>query len=68
MRAQRKQRYKVTTKRHEARPVMPNLLAQHFTAHATNKKWLVDITYIDTCEGWLYLATVLDVYSRKIVG
>lgn len=68
IRARRKQPYKVTTKRHETRPVMPNLLAQDFTAHAANEKWLADITYIDTHEGWLYLATVLDVYSRQIVG
>lgn len=68
LRAQRKQQYKVTTQRHEPRPVMPNLLVQDFTAETCNAKWLADITYIDTCEGWLYLGAVLDVYSRRIVG
>jgi len=68
LRARRKQRYQVTTKRHEARPVVANVLAQDFTAQACNEKWLADMTYIDTHEGWLYLATVLDVYSRRIVG
>lgn len=66
--ARRKQHYKITTKRHETRSVAPNLLAQDFKAASVNEKWLADITYIDTHEGWLYLATVLDVYSRQIVG
>jgi transposase InsO family protein len=66
--ARRKQRYKITTQRRETRPVAPNLLAQDFKAANVNQKWLADITYIDTREGWLYLATVLDVYSRQIVG
>lgn len=68
IRARGKQRYQVTTKRYESRPVVPNLLAQDFTAQACNEKWLTDITCIDTQEGWLYLAAVLDVYSRRIVG
>jgi transposase InsO family protein len=50
------------------RPVVPNRLAQDFTADAPNQKWLGDITYIPTAQGWLYLATVLDLYSRRIVG
>jgi len=66
--ARRKQRYKTTTKRHPDTIPAPNLLAQDFTATTTNEKWVADITYIDTCEGWLYLAAILDVYSRKIVG
>lgn len=53
IRVRRQQRYQVTTKRHEARPVAVNLLAQDFTAQACNKKWLADMTYIDTQEGWL---------------
>ena len=68
IRAKRKQRYKTTTKRHPNREPAPNLLAQDFNADATNEKWVADITYIDTREGWLYLAAILDVYSRKIVG
>lgn len=68
IRAKRKQRYKVTTKRAAHAQSAPNVLAQDFTAHRANEKWVADITFIDTREGWLYLATILDVYSRKIVG
>jgi HTH-like domain/Integrase core domain len=65
----RKKRRKVrTTDSHHQFPVAPNLLEQDFTAHAPNEKWLTDFTYIDTREGWLFLAGVLDTYSRKIVG
>ena len=46
----------------------PNLLQQDFTAEAANQKWVSDITYIWTEEGWLYLAVVLDLYSRRVVG
>ena len=49
-------------------PVADNLLDRNFTATAPNQKWLTDITYVPTREGWLYLATVLDVFSRRIVG
>jgi putative transposase len=66
--AKRKQRYKTTTKRDPACEPAPNLIAQDFNAEGANEKWLADITYIDTCEGWLYLAAILDTYSRKIVG
>ena len=66
--AKRKQRYKTTTKRDPACEPAPNLIAQDFNAEGANEKWLADITYIDTREGWLYLAAILDTYSRKIVG
>lgn len=46
----------------------PNLLNQDFTASAPNTKWVTDITYINTAEGWLYLASILDLYSRRVVG
>nr|WP_153006874.1 IS3 family transposase [Sphingomonas sanguinis] len=49
-------------------PIAPNLLAQRFSAPAPNQIWLADITYIATGEGWLYLAAVLDLATRKIVG
>ena len=49
-------------------PTAPNLLDQDFTANRPNEKWLGDITYIPTAEGWLYLAVILDLYSRRIVG
>lgn len=45
-----------------------NLLNQNFTAHAANQKWSVDISYIETRQGWLYLAVVIDLYARRIVG
>jgi len=63
----RKRRQSTTDSRHDY-PVAPNWLNQDFTAMAPNRKWLADITYIDTWEGWLYLAVVLDVFSRRIVG
>ncbi len=58
----------VTTDSKHAHPVAPNLLQRDFTASAPNKKWLADITYVPTDEGWLYVALVLDIYARKLVG
>jgi putative transposase len=49
-------------------PIAPNLLDRNFTAEAPNQIWLADITYVETGEGWLYLSTVMDLYSRRIVG
>ena len=46
----------------------PNLLNQDFSSPAPDRKWVSDITYIDTAEGWLYLAAVLDLFSRRVVG
>lgn len=57
-----------TTDSSHQQPVAENLLARQFQASEPNSKWVTDITYIPTDEGWLYLAGVLDVYSRKIVG
>lgn len=57
-----------TTERAPGALSAPNLLAQDFTAKHPNQIWLADITYIDTLEGWLYLAGVLDLYARPIVG
>jgi len=68
IRAKQVRRYKTTTKSNKTRPVAPNLLKRKFVADRPDQKWLVDITYIRTQEGWLYLATVLDLYSRQIVG
>ncbi len=48
--------------------IAPNLLQREFEADAPNKKWLADFTYVWTAEGWLYVAVVLDLYSRRIVG
>ncbi len=61
-------RFKCTTDSNHKMPVAPNLLAQNFTASAVNQKWAGDITYIATSEGWLYLAVVIDLYSRQVVG
>ena len=66
--AKQKKRYKRTTKANSAHPVAPNLLDRNFTATEPNQKWTTDITYIPTLEGWLYLAMVLDLFSRRIVG
>ena len=49
-------------------PIAPDLLGRNFFAAAPNRIWLADITYVETDQGWLYLATVLDLYSRRIVG
>jgi len=64
----RKRRKAATTNSKHPYPVAPNLLNREFEAEAPNEKWVADITYIPTREGWLYLAAVLDLYSRKIVG
>lgn len=61
-------RFKVTTQRHETHRRAPNLLQGDFKATTPNDKWLADITYIPTREGWLYLAGIQDVFSRRIVG
>jgi putative transposase len=64
-----KGRYRVqTTDSNHDHPIAPNLLAQAPKATAPNQLWAADITYIQTQEGWLYLAAILDLYSRKIVG
>ena len=57
-----------TTDSHHDFPIAPNLLDRNFSATAPNQIWLADITYVETDQGWLYLATVLDLYSRRIVG
>lgn len=64
----RRKRRPVTTQSRHPYPVAANLLARDFSAEAPNQKWLGDISYIDTREGFLYLASLEDVFSRKIVG
>jgi len=63
-----KRRFVCTTDSDHTQPVAENILKRDFTASRPNEKWLADLTYIETREGWLYLATVLDVFSRRIVG
>jgi len=64
----RSRRYKRTTDSNHDLSVYPNLLDRDFKAQNPNEKWAVDISYLWTAEGWLYLAVVMDLYSRKIVG
>ncbi len=63
-----KRRFKITTNSKHNNPVAPNLLQRQFNASKPDQYWVGDITYIPTSKGWLYLATVIDLYSRKIVG
>ena len=68
LRAKAARKFKATTNSKHDLPVAPNLLQQDFTATAPNQKWVGDITYLWTDEGWLYLAVVIDLYSRLVVG
>lgn len=68
LQARQKRRFKRTTDSEHACPVAPNLLDQDFSATAPNEKWSADISYIWTQEGWLYLAIVMDLFSRRIIG
>lgn len=67
-RAKAAKKFKATTNSNHQLPVAPNLLQQNFFAHKPNEKWTSDITYCWTEEGWLYLAVVMDLYSRKVIG
>lgn len=68
LKAAQKRRFKRTTDSHHDHPIAPNLLDQDFSCEAPNQKWGTDISYVWTREGWLYLAIVLDLYSRRIIG
>ena len=61
-------KFKATTNSRHQLPVSPNLLEQNFTATAPNQKWVGDITYLWTDEGWLYLAVIIDLFSRQVIG
>lgn len=61
-------KFKATTNSNHSLPVAPNLLKKDFTADKPFQKWVGDISYIATEEGWLYLAAIIDLYSRKVVG
>lgn len=63
----RKRRVVTTDSKHD-RPISENLLNREFSSDRPNQKWVSDITYIPTSEGWLYLATVLDLFNRQVVG
>jgi putative transposase len=64
----RRRRFRATTDSNHAFPIAPNLLERDFTATAPNEAWVTDITSIWTQEGWLYLAAILDLFSRRVVG
>ncbi len=66
--AKAKKKFKATTNSKHSHPVAPNLLHQQFSAQGPNQVWASDITYVWTSEGWLYVAAILDIWSRKIVG
>ena len=71
LRATRPRRFQVTTDSHHPDPIAPNVLARQFTVEgvpALNRVWIGDITYITTLEGWWYLAVVLDLRSRRVIG
>ncbi len=68
IRARGKRRFRVTTDSRHGLPIAPNLLNRNFTVAAPNRVWAGDMTYIHTEEGWLFLAVVVDLFSRRIVG
>jgi len=63
-----KRKYKATTDSNHSQPVAENHLNRNFTPDKPNTSWVADITYIKTSEGWLYLATIMELYSRRIIG
>ena len=63
-----KKKFKATTDSKHNKPLAPNLLARQFTVSQPDRYYVGDITYVYTQEGWLYLAVVIDLFSRKIVG
>jgi putative transposase len=68
LKARQKRPFKRTTDSHHAFPIAPNLIEQDFSAERPNQKWNADISYVWTREGWLYVAVVLDLFARRVVG
>ena len=68
IRSKHRRKFRVTTQSNHRRPVAPNVLAREFTVAAPNRVWAGDITYVWTAEGWLYLAILIDLFSRIVVG
>ncbi len=66
--AKRKRRFRRTTDSNHPNPIAPNVLERDFEPEATNKAWVTDVTYVWTQEGWLYLAVMLDLFARRVVG
>lgn len=68
LRARQKRRFRRTTDSNHADPIAPNVLQRDFEPEAPNQSWATDVTYVHTAEGWLYLAVMLDLFSRRVVG
>jgi putative transposase len=68
IKAHQKRRFRRTTDSNHTHPIASNILDRQFTVSAPNKVWVTDVTYISTHEGWLYLAAILDLFSRRVVG
>ena len=68
LQARRRRRFVRTTDSNHSLPTPPNVLARAFRVSASNRGWVADVTYLRTREGWLYLAVLLDLYSRRVVG
>ena len=66
--ARRKRRFRKTTDSNHPHPIAPNVVARDFEAAAPNKTWVTDVTALWTSEGWLYLAAILDLFSRRVVA
>ena len=64
----KRRRFQATTGSKHAFPIAPNVLERDFTAIEPNRTWVTDITFVWTQEGWLYLAVILDLFSRRVVG
>jgi transposase InsO family protein len=68
IRSKMRRKFKATTDSNHTLPVAPNVVKRDFTAKGLNRLWVTDITYLWTDEGWLYLAAIIDVFTRKVVG
>lgn len=66
--ARPKRRFRATTDSNNELPVAANLLERQFNAPAPDQDWVVDITYVPTTEGWVYLTVIVDLFSRRVVG
>jgi putative transposase len=66
--ARKKRRFRRTTDSNHAHPIAPNVLERNFDVELPNTAWVTDVTYVWTHEGWLYLAVILDLFSRRVVG
>jgi len=66
--ARKKRRFRKTTDSNHAHPIAPNVLARNFNVELPDTAWVTDVTYVWTHEGWLYLAAILDLFSRRVVG